>query len=186
MLKTIKEKSVNTDHMVSNEAMVNERINTKQVRLVADNGDQIGVISTYEAMQRAVSEGMDLVVINDKVTPPIAKILNYGKFKYEQSTREKELAKKARASQVLVKEIQMRLVTDKNDIAIKARKTSGFLDDGNKVKVIIKFKGRELSHPDLGFALMQTFLGHIGSYKVEKESSMNGRDMVTILAPNKA
>lgn len=172
------------DHPTKNDFPVNENIKSRQVRLVKDNGEQVGVLSTSDALYRARQEGLDLVVINDHVDPPVCKIVDYGKFKYDFSKKEKELARKAREAKVVLKEIQMRLVTDKNDVAIKARKAREFLEEGNKVKIIVKFRGREVTHPELGFSLMQTVMEHIGDCKVEKPSSMNGRDMVTILAPN--
>lgn len=171
------------DHPVKDETPVNEKIKSRQVRLIKDDGEQIGVLSTSDALYRARQSGLDLVVINDKTEPPVCKIVDYGKYRFDMSKREKELAKKARESKVILKEIQMRLVTDKNDVAIKARKVKEFLKDGNKVKIIVKFKGREVTHPELGFALMASVLEQVGEHKVEKPSAMNGRDMVTILAP---
>lgn len=174
---------MNLDHPVKNETPYNEQIKSRQVRLVKDDGEQVGVLNTSDALYQARREGLDLVVINDKAEPPVCKIVDYGKFRYEQSKRDKEMAKRARESKIVLKEIQMRLVTDKNDVMIKARKVKEFLKEGNKVKVIIKFKGREVTHPELGFALMSTVMEHVGEHRVEKPSSMNGRDMVTILAP---
>lgn len=171
-----------SDQVVEKE-MVNERITSRSVRLVHDDGREAEVISTFEAVNIAYREGKDLVVINPNQTPPIAKILDYGKFKYEKSIREKDQARKSRASQVLMKEIQLRLVTDKNDIAIKAKKASKFLSDGNKVKIMIKFRGRELSHPELGFEVLNTFMSHLPEHKVEKPGSLNGRDMIAIVSP---
>lgn len=174
---------LNLDLPVKNEHQVNEKIKSRQVRLVREDGDQIGVFLTSDAIHRARNEGLDLVVVNEKADPPVCKIVDYGKFKFDLSKKEKELAKKARESKVVLKEIQMRLVTDKNDVAIKSRKVREFLAEGNKVKIIVKFKGREATHPELGFELMKTVMELVGDCRIEKPSAMNGRDMVTIVAP---
>lgn len=174
---------MNFDQPVKNSIMLNEHIKSPRVRIVKDDGEQVGVMSTSEALSKARQANLDLVVINDKAEPPVCKITDSGKYRYELSKREKEAARKARDSRVVLKEIQLRLVTDKNDISIKARKAKEFLQEGNKVRIVVKFKGREVTHPDLGFSLMQNMLEQIGEHRIEKPSAMNGRDMVTILAP---
>lgn len=162
---------------------VNDQIRASEVRLIADNGDQIGVISTLEARRRATAVGLDLVAINISNGVPICKILDYGKFKYEQSRKDRENAKKNRESRVEVKEIQLRPTTDSNDINIKAKRAQGFLDDGDKVKIIMKFKGREISHIDVGANVMKQFLTALTEYKLERPVARSERQLFAILAP---
>lgn len=162
---------------------VNDQIRAREVRLIADNGEQVGVISTIEARRRASAAGLDLVAINISNGVPICKILDYGKFKYEQSRKDKEAAAKAREARIEVKEIQLRPTTDSNDIQIKAKRAQGFLSDGDKVKVIIKFKGREITHLDVGANVMQDFLTAVGEYKLERPVARSERQLIAILAP---
>lgn len=162
---------------------VNDQIRTREVRLIADNGDQVGVISTIEARRRARDVGLDLVAINISNGVPICKILDYGKFKYEQSRKEKEAAAKSRESRIDIKEIQLRPTTDSNDIQVKAKRAAGFLDDGDKVKVVMKFKGREITHIDVGVDVMKDFLAAVGDHKLERPLARSERQLFAILAP---
>jgi translation initiation factor IF-3 len=164
--------------------LVNENIISKDVRLIGEQHQQIGIISTHAALDRARQQGLDLVVISQS-SPPVVKIVDYSKFKYELIKREKELAKKVRASKIDLKEIQLRPVTDVRDVEIKAKKAQAFLSDGDKVKVVVKFKGREVSHAELGRKILENFLGHLSDYKIEKAITLTGRDMMMIVAPFK-
>jgi translation initiation factor IF-3 len=167
---------------VTADHLVNEYITSREVRLV--NEEENKIVATREALYQARQQNLDLVVIRD-ASPPIAKILNYGKFRYDQEKREKEIAKKSRAAQVDVKEIQLRPVTDVRDVELKAKKAQGFLTDGDKVKVIVKFKGRELNYADRGRTVLENFLKNLSEHKVEKPITLSGRDMMTIVAPLK-
>jgi translation initiation factor IF-3 len=162
---------------------VNDQIRTREVRLIADSGEQIGIIPTIEARRRAADAGLDLVAINMANGVPVCKILDYGKFKYDQSRREKEAAKKSRESRIELKEIQLRPTTDTNDIAIKAKRAQGFLSDGDKVKVLVKFKGREISHSEIGRRVINSFLDNLVYYKLERPISFGERQLFTIVAP---
>ena len=162
---------------------VNDQIRAREVRLIADNGDQIGVMPTLEARRRASVAGLDLVAINISNGVPICKILDYGKFKYDQSRRERENAKKNREARVELKEIQLRPTTDSNDIQIKAKRAQGFLEDGDKVKVIMKFKGREITHLNVGASVMQQFIDCLTDYKLERPIARSERQLFAILAP---
>lgn len=162
---------------------VNDQIRAKEVRLIADNGEQIGIISTIEARRQASVAGLDLVAINISNGVPICKILDYGKFKYDQSRKERENAKKNREARVELKEIQLRPTTDSNDIAIKAKRAQGFLNDGDKVKVIMKFKGREITHLDVGAHVMHQFLDGLTDYKLERPVARSERQLFAIIAP---
>lgn len=162
---------------------VNDQIRAREVRLIADNGDQLGVIPTIEARRRATVAGLDLVAINISNGVPICKILDYGKFKYEQSRKERENAKKNRESRVELKEIQLRPTTDSNDIQIKAKRAQGFLNDGDKVKVVMKFKGREITHLDVGADVMVSFINALTDYKLERPISRSERQLFAIIMP---
>ena len=161
--------------------LVNEFITSKEVRLI---GEENVIITTREALYQAREQGLDLVVISN-VSPPIAKILNYSKFRYDQIKREKEQAKKVRESQIAIKEIQLRPVTDTRDVDIKIKKAQSFLSDGDKVKVVVKFKGREVNYADMGRVLLENFLKGLIDHKIEKAISLTGRDMSIIVAPHK-
>ena len=165
------------------ENSVNSQIRSKEVRLINEKGEQVGVLSTIEALRRAQALGLDLVTVNGNSEPPVCKILDYGKFRYEQSRKEKEMARKARESQADVKEIQLRPNTDDHDIGIKARRAQGFLAGGDKVKVVVKFKGRELNHTEIGRKVLETFLGSVGEYKFDRQIAMSERQMFAVLAP---
>lgn len=162
---------------------VNDQIRAREVRLIADNGEQVGVIPTVEARRRAANAGLDLVAINISNGVPICKILDYGKFKYDQSRKDRENAKKNREARVELKEIQLRPTTDSNDLMVKAKRAQGFLEDGDKVKVVMKFKGREITHIDVGAQVMQDFLKNITDYKLERPVARSERQLFAILAP---
>lgn len=168
---------------VNSNYAVNDQIRAREVRLIADSGEQVGVILTIEAKRRAREAGLDLVAINISDGIPICKILDYGKFKYDQSRKERENAKKNRENRVELKEIQLRPTTDSNDLKVKAKRAAGFLEEGNKVKVIMKFKGREIAHLDVGAHVMQEFLSHVGDFKYERPVARSERQLFTIIAP---
>jgi len=162
---------------------VNDQIRAKEVRLIADTGEQVGVISLMEARNRARLAGLDLVAVNIANGIPVCKILDYGKFKYDESRRAKEAAKKSRESRIELKEIQLRPTTDVNDLKVKAKKAQGFLEDGNKVKVIIKFKGREITHVDVGTNVMNEFFSYVEGFKFERPVARSERQLFAIIAP---
>ena len=169
--------------MQEQQALANEQIRAPQVRLIGDDGANLGVIPTKEAQRQAYQVGLDLVVINPQADPMVVKFLDLGKYLYDMKREAKERARKSRESEVIIKEIQLRPVTDTHDIEIKAKNARGFLADGNKVKVIIKFRGREMSHTQLGFEAIQSFLTAVGECRFEKEPAMMGKSIITILMP---
>jgi translation initiation factor IF-3 len=163
--------------------LANEQIRSPQVRLIGDDGANLGVIPTREAQRQAYQVGLDLVVINPQSDPMVAKILDLGRYLYDMKREAKERARRSRESEILIKEIQLRPVTDTHDIEIKAKNARGFLAEGNKVKVIIKFRGREMSHTQLGFEAIQNFLAAVGPHRFEREPSMMGKSILAILIP---
>ena len=168
---------------VNSQYAVNDQIRAREVRLIADSGEQVGVIPTLEARRRARDAGMDLVAINISNGVPICKIMDFGKFKYDQSRKERENAKKNRENRVELKEIQLRPTTDSNDLMVKAKRAQGFLEDGDKVKVVMKFKGREITHLDVGVEAMKEFLAALTDYKFERPLARSERQLFTIIAP---
>lgn len=166
---------------------VNDKIKATEVRLIGENNEQLGVMPTSRARELAEAAQLDLVQVNGGIVPPLCRIVDFGKFKYELSRKDKENKRRNRENAVETKEIQLRPVTDVHDIGIKAKRTVGFLEDGDKVKVTVKFKGRELSHREMGQRILDEFCKAVGEdkYKVDSPISMNGRQMMMILAANK-
>lgn len=162
---------------------VNDQIRAREVRLIADSGEQVGIIPTIEARRRASAAGLDLVAINIADGVPVCKILDYGRFKYEQSRKEKENKAKAREARVELKEIQLRPTTDSNDLKVKARRAQSFLEDGDKVKIVMKFKGREITHLDVGANVMREFCDALTDYKFERPVVRSERQLFAIIAP---
>jgi len=161
---------------------VNELITSKNVRLIDARGTMIGVVSTEDALQRAAEAGLDLVEVAGNAEPPVCKILNYGKLKYETQKKEAEARKKQKV--IHIKEIKMRPTIDDNDYDVKMRNVRRFLDEGDKVKVTMRFRGRELAHQELGSQVLdrvRTDLGELA--KVESMPRMEGRQMVMVIAP---
>lgn len=161
------------------ELIVNENIRAKFIRLV-EGETMIGVLSFAEAMSQARSRDLDLVLVAAGDTP-VCRILDADHFRYERKKAEREQARRQRDLAIEVKEIQLRPVTDHNDIAIKARRARSFLADGDKVKVIVRFKGREKSHRDEGRRIMEEFMLEIGEHKVERPMADEG-EMIVVLA----
>ncbi|MGF1477319.1 MAG: translation initiation factor IF-3 [Geminicoccaceae bacterium] len=166
------------------EFRVNQSIDTAQVRLVDETGAMIGVVSVDEALTRAEQAGLDLVEVSPSASPPVCKILDYGKFKYEAQKKANAARKKQKV--IEVKEIKMRPGIDSNDYNIKMRKVRGFLDEGDKVKVTMRFRGRELSHQHLAMDILTKVRDEVADLaKVEQFPKMEGRQMVMVMAPLK-
>lgn len=169
--------------MALEKTLANELIRSPQVRLILQDGNNLGVVATRDALNRARLEGMDLVAINTEAQPMIAKIVDLNKHLYEQKKAAKERARKNRENEVHIKEVQLRPVTDEHDIEIKARNARGFLDDNCKVKVVIKFRGREMAYRELGVNVMHRFLAAVGEHKLEREPNMQGNSIQALLMP---
>ena len=161
---------------------MNYEINVPQVRLVGPDGEMIGVVSSREAMARAEETGFDLVEISPNADPPVCKLLDFGKFKYEQQKKKNEARKKQKI--IEVKEIKLRPNIDDHDYDVKMRAATGFLDEGDKVKVTMRFRGRELAHGELGMRLLERVQGDVvETAKIEQHPRMEGRQMLMVLAP---
>jgi len=153
--------------------------------VVAEDGSNLGVLPTSEALKRAQQAGLDLVEINPKGQPPVCKILDFGKFKYEESKRKRETKRKQTV--VEVKEIKVRPKTDDHDLSVKLRAARRFLESGNKVKVVCRFRGREITHPEIARGQLEEIVkGTEDLANVELPPTMEGRAMAVVLAPRQA
>jgi translation initiation factor IF-3 len=160
----------------------NEAITANDVRLIEADGQNVGVVATADAQERAMSAGLDLVEISPDANPPVAKIMDYGKFKYQEQKKAAEARKKQKT--VEVKEIKMRPNIDSHDYGVKMKAMNRFFDEGDKVKVTLRFRGREMAHQQLGRELLLKVKGDTEEIaKVESEPRLEGRQMVMVLAP---
>jgi translation initiation factor IF-3 len=163
--------------------LLNEKIVYPTIRLINEVGEQVGIVTRQEALQQARTCNMDLVLIANS-DPPVCKILDAGKWRYERQKVERAAAKKQRKFAVEVKEIQLRPVTSANDLAIKSRKAREFLAEGDKVKIVVKFRGREMSHKERGHAILAAFVKELGEHKVERTVD-GGNNLTLIVAPTR-
>ena len=163
---------------------INEEIKVKEVRVVAENGEQLGVMNTNAALEKAYAEGLDLVLIAPGATPPVCRIMDYGKYRYERDKREKEAKKKQQT--VEVKEVQLSCRIDTHDFQTKANNAIRFLKGGDKVRVVLSFKGREMAHTEVGVEIIGRFLDLCSEYgSTDKAPSLEGRRMSVIISPVK-
>tara|TARA_R110000868_G_scaffold38572_1_gene134723 strand:+ start:2286 stop:2831 length:546 start_codon:yes stop_codon:yes gene_type:complete len=161
---------------------INRSIRVKEVRVIDADGEQAGILSIEDALSLAAESKLDLVEVSPQVDPPVCKIMDYGKFKYENKKKLNQSKKKQKKTQV--KELKLRPSTDVGDLKVKSKKLLEFLEDGDKVKITIKFRGRELTHKEIGFELMRGFKQDVeGQGVVEQEAKMEGKQMVMIFAP---
>ncbi len=163
---------------------INDKIRAKELRLVAPDGSQIGIKNRDEALWLADQLGLDLVEVAPDAKPPVARLMDYGKHKYEQSLREREARKKQ--TRTVIKEVKFRPKIDDHDFAVKRRRIEMFLDEGDKVKVTMMFRGREVTHPELGRALLERLAREVEDYgEVELTPKLEGRNMTMLLIPNR-
>nr|WP_330386113.1 translation initiation factor IF-3 [Clostridioides difficile] len=163
---------------------MNEQIKDKEIRVLSPTGEQLGVMPTKEAQAMANSKNLDLVQISPNANPPVCKIMDYGKFRYEQARKEKEAKKKQKT--IVVKEVRLRPGIEQNDLNTKANNAIKFLKKGDKVKVELRFRGRELGHKDIGKEVMLKFLDIIKEFgEPTKTPAFEGNNMVVIIDPKK-
>ena len=161
---------------------VNEEIRAPQVRLIDQDGEMQGVMSTREALQRALMSGLDLLEISPNADPPVAKILDFGKFKYEQQKKKNEARKKQKV--IEIKEVKVRPNIDENDYQVKLRAMKSFIGEGDKVKVTLRFRGREMAHQELGIKVLERIRSDMETdTKVEQMPRMENRQMIMVLTP---
>lgn len=161
---------------------VNEEIGVMRVRLVDERGNMVGIVPRNEALQMAADAGLDLVEIAPNADPPVCKILDYGKFKYEEQKKKNEARKKQKI--IEVKEIKLRPSIDDHDYEVKMRSMNKFIEEGDKVKVTMRFRGRELAHQELGMNVLMRVKDDLdGIAKIEQMPRMEGRQMTMVVAP---
>lgn len=161
---------------------INEDIRDREIRVIDSDGSQLGIMGPRTALSRAYDEGLDLVKIAPNATPPVCKIMDYGKFRFEQTKKEKESRKNQHVTEV--KEIRMSPGIDTNDFMVKVRAAQKFLSEGNRVKVTVRFRGREMAHTDIGRTLLERFGQECSETStVDKAAKLEGRNMSMFLAP---
>lgn len=170
---------------IKNQQQINEEIRLPQVRLIGSSNEQLGIMSSREALQKAEEEGLDLVLISPNAEPPVCKIIDYGKYKFEQAKRLKEQRKAQKV--VEIKEVQLSMTIEKHDIDVKAKHAEKFLSNGDKVKVSIRMKGRQQARPDIGINVMNSFYEIVKDLgTIEKQPEVVGRNIFMVIAPIKA
>lgn len=161
---------------------INHRIRVPEVRVIGEDGEQLGVMPTHEALRLAEERGVDLVEISPRAFPPVCRVMDYGKYKYEQAKKKQQARK--HASTVEIKEIKFRPKTEEHDMDFKVKHVRRFLEEGNKVRLVIVFRGREITHPQTGLAVLNRVVDATQDLSgVEVTPNMEGRRMVMILAP---
>jgi translation initiation factor IF-3 len=161
---------------------VNEQITSANVRLIDADGENVGVVSTQDANEKAMNAGLDLVEISPHADPPVCKILDYGRYKYEAQKKKNEARKRQKI--IDIKEIKMRPNIDSHDYDVKMRSIDRFLEDGDKVKVTMRFRGREMAHQELGLAVLKRVEeAFVEKAKVEQFPRLEGRQMIMVMAP---
>jgi translation initiation factor IF-3 len=164
---------------------VNERIRIREVRLIDDEGNQVGIIATRDALEMARQKGLDLVEVAPNAVPPVCRLMDYGKFRYEQSRKERDSRKNQHV--VELKEVRIRPKIDDHDLETKGRQAAKFLDHGDKVKLTVLFRGREMAHPDIGKGLLDQLIEQLKAHgTVEQTPRLEGRAMTAIMNPIRA
>ncbi|MDR1588351.1 MAG: translation initiation factor IF-3 [Treponema sp.] len=168
--------------MSDKDLRINEQIRVREVRLIRDEGEKQGIMTTLEALEIAREQNLDLVEVAPQAVPPVVKILDYGKFKFENEKKVRDSKKKQKL--LKLKEIRMQPKIDEHDLDFKSKHVKEFLAEGNKVKVTIRFRGRELAHTELGLDVLKDVLARIeGDYIMDKPPAMEGRFMSMVLSP---
>ena len=164
------------------EHQINDEIRDKELRIIDTDGSQLGIMSASEALDKAAEKNLDLVKISPMAKPPVCKIMDYGKYRFEQAKREKEARKNQHI--VDIKEIRLSLNIDTHDFNTKLGHAKRFISEGDKVKVSIRFRGREMGHPELGYEIMRKFADSCAEFaNIEKPAKLEGRNMLMFLAP---
>ena len=161
---------------------INEEIRIREVRVTGSNGEQLGIMQTRDALRLAEEQHLDLVEVAPKARPPVCKIMDFGKYRYEQQKREKEARKKQKV--ITIKEVKLRPNIEQHDFDVKLKNARKFIEEGNKVKVTIMFRGRELSHPELGNTILDKMANELGdAVSIERTAKLEGKNMTMILSP---
>ena len=164
---------------------VNEEIRDREVRVISATGEQLGIMSARDALELAIRQDMDLVKISPKAVPPVCKIMDYGRFRFEQAKKEKEIRKNQHI--VEIKEVRMSPSIDSGDFQVKLRNARKFLSEGNRVKVAVRFRGREMAHTEIGADLLKDFAEQCADVaNLDKKPNLEGRHMIMFLSPKTA
>ena len=167
--------------LISNELRINEEIRAKEIRVVSSDGEQLGIMQVRDALKLALEKELDLVEVAPTAKPPVCRVMDYGKYRYEQSKREREARKKQKV--IEIKEIRMTPKIEDHDFQVKVKAAMKFLNDGDKVKAMIRFRGREIVHADLGKALLLQLFEEVRNLSVmEREPKIEGKNMIMILS----
>ena len=161
---------------------INEEIRIREVRVTSAEGEQLGIMATRDALRMAEEQHLDLVEVAPKAKPPVCRIMDFGKYRYEQQKRDKEAKKKQKV--ITIKEVKLRPNIEQHDFDVKLKNALRFVQEGNKVKVTIMFRGRELSHPELGREVLQRVAAELkDTVSIERDAKLEGKNMIMILAP---
>jgi translation initiation factor IF-3 len=165
--------------------MINDEIRFREVRLIDSDGGMVGVVTLAQAKKRAEDEGLDLVLISATADNPVCKIMDYGKYMFEQSKREREAKKNQKVTEL--KEVGLKVSTEEHDFQFKTKNACRFLGEGDRVKVVIKFRGREMAYTSRGYEVMRQFAAKCEEFgTVDREPKVEGRNMVMFMAPKKS
>ncbi len=166
---------------IKQELPINGQIRAKEVQLIGDQGEKVGVIPLREALEKAEEKNLDLVLVAPNANPPVCKMMNYGKYKFEQAKKEKEAKKKQKVLEI--KELRVTPNIEEHDFGFKSKNARKFLEDGNKVKITVRFRGREVNNSKAGEIVLEKFIDVLSDISVvEKKTKLEGRNMFTILA----
>ena len=166
---------------IKQELLINEKIRAKEVQLIGANGEKLGVVSLDEALDKAADAKLDLALVSPNAQPPVCKLMNYGKYKFEQSKKEKEAKKKQKVTEL--KEIRITPNIEQHDFDFKAKNIRKFIEDGNKVKVTVRFRGRELNYVKLGEEALNKFIDNLSDIATpDKKAILEGKNMFIILS----
>ena len=166
---------------IKQDFLVNEQIKFAEVQVISDEGEKLGKMSTKKALEIADERGLDLVLVSSNADNPVCKLLNYSKYKFEMAKKAKEAKKNQKIMEI--KEIRLSPNIDKHDLEVKAKMANKFIDSGNKVKVSMRFRGRELNFVNQGKEIMNTFKEMIENSQIDKEAKMEGKNLTMFLAP---
>jgi translation initiation factor IF-3 len=169
-----------------NRILSNREIRAREVRLIGSDGANLGILPFFKALDSAANQGLDLILINPMSNPPICKIGDVGKYKYDLQKKEKEQSKKAREARVDIKEVQLRPAIDAHDLNVKMKHIKEWLIDGDKVRIVIKFRGREMANTGSGFEILNNILAEIPEAKVEGKSELQGNRITATLYQGKS
>lgn len=162
--------------------MINDEIREPQVRVIDQNGEQLGILPTRQALQMAEERELDLVKIAPQAKPPVCKMMDYGKYRFEMAKKDKEARKRQKV--ISIKEVRLSATIGEHDVEVKVKNAVKFLKDGDKVKVTIRFRGRQISHSEIGLEVMKDFFERVKDVaNMERQPKVEGRSMVMILSP---